>query len=373
MTFQVPGLEDWMRRYYFRTKIDIGSSGVQDYTFAEVRDIAGISARDLDDVLLCDAPTTGSSEVRQALANRYGHADPGEVMTTHGASEAIFLSLETVLSPGDEVITLDPTYHSHVSIPRQIGCRLRSWDVVHGTEMFVDLNSLRGLMTTRVNAILVNFPHNPTGVTISPSEVHELVAIAADADAYLLWDASFAELVYGNPMLPDPVSLYDKAISVGTFSKAYGLPGLRFGWCVADRNIINRMIGLRDTMTICLSPLVEYIAARVVESADKFISPRLRQARKNLSELTTWMQQHSDEVDFVAPSGGVTAFPHFRTVADCETMCRDLAERSQTLLVPGSAFGHRNCVRLGFGGASSELTAGLKHLSRYLKDYAKPQ
>lgn len=366
MKFEVPGLEDWMRRYYFRTTIDIGSSGVQDYTFAEVRDIAGISAPELDDVLLCDSPTTGSSEVRRALARRYSHADPDGVMTTHGASEAIFLSLASVLSPGDEVITLEPTYHSHVSIPRQIGCTVRSWTVVHGTETFVDLDSLRALMTKRVGAIVVNFPHNPTGATISPGELLELVAIATEADAYLLWDASFAELVYADPVLPYPTALYDKAISVGTFSKAYGLPGLRFGWCVANRSVIDRMIGLRDTMTICLSPLVEHIAARVVESADKFIGPRLEQARTNLSALTTWMEQHSDEVEFVAPSGSVTVFPRFRAVADCEAMCRELAEHSRVLLVPGSAFGCRDRVRLGFGGAPPVLAAGLEHLSRYL-------
>lgn len=88
---------------------------------------------------------------------------------------------------------------------------------------------------------------------------------------------------------------------MGTLSKAYGLPGLRLGWCLAAPEVITRFIRLRDYITLHLSPLVERIALRVIEQGDLLLEPRRRQAALNREVVERWVKEHRELVDWVRP------------------------------------------------------------------------
>ena len=362
MKYEPSVLEEWMRSYYFAASTDIGSSGVEDLSFAELRQITGVTIGDLDSLVLRDSPSFGMDPLRSAIADRWSHGDPSWVIATHGASEAIYLVMSALLEPGDELISLDPAYHSHTSIGREIGCRIVPWKLRAESNFKPDFAELRELVTERTKVIAVNFPHNPTGTTITRAEQLELVEIASSVGAHLVWDAAFSELTYDEAPLPDPTRLYDKAISIGTFSKSFGLPGLRFGWCIADPEVLDRMIHLRDRMTLHLSPLVEFLALRAVEHIDAIVEQRFSQASKNLATLLDWAELHRDKVELTRPGGGVTVFPAILSVPDVYEFCTRLVEERGVLLVPGHAFGHTNRVRLGFGGPAAVLERGLSVL-----------
>jgi aspartate/methionine/tyrosine aminotransferase len=214
--------------------------------------------------------------------------------------------------------------------------------------------------------VIVNFPHNPTGASLTKKEQYELIDAVAEVGAYLVWDAAFADIVYDGSPLPYPNLRYDRAISMGTFSKCYGLPGLRFGWCLASPEVLARFIHLRDYMTLHLSPLVELIALRVVESADNLLKIRLLQAHTNLEILSKWVEQHKEYVEWSRPRGGVCTFLRLRDRSNSETFCHHLANTYKVLLVPGNCFARPTHVRLGFGGATSDLHEGLSRLSKAL-------
>lgn len=103
-------LENWMRDYYFETDIDIGRSGVEEYSMRELRSLLGISHEDLDRVVFHDSRTLGGPELRQAIARRWADCDAYQVAVTHGATEANFLVMNALLERGDEVVVLDPLY-----------------------------------------------------------------------------------------------------------------------------------------------------------------------------------------------------------------------------------------------------------------------
>ncbi|MBE8516402.1 capreomycidine synthase [Amycolatopsis sp. H6(2020)] len=359
-------LEDWMRAHYFEAEADIGSSGVEDLSVRRLRELTGLPAAALDDVLMRDSPCTGRHDLRAAIAERWGNGDPGWVITTHGGSEAIYTALTTVLEPGDSVIALAPSYHTHTSVARSLGCETVPWVLRPELGFAPELDVLRRLVSPRTRAIVVNFPHNPTGVTLTGGQQRQLIEIAAEADAYLVWDGAFTELTHDGEPLPDPTRIYGKAISVGTFSKAFGLPGMRFGWCSAHPDVIAGMTRLRDRITLSLSPLLELLALHVVGNADKVVGSRLAQVRRNLSVLDSWAHEHRDCVDYCTPAGGVTAFPRLLGHPDTEPLCTALATEDRVLLVPGAAFGHPDRVRLGFGVSPSALDRGLTALSRRL-------
>ncbi len=181
-------------------------------------------------------------------------------MVTHGSSEAMYLVIHALLRAGDEVVVLDPAYQPLQSIAASVGCRLRHWRLRFERGFAPDIEEAKRLIGPQTRMVIVNFPHNPTGATLSREELRELVAACERVGAYLFWDAAFAEVTYDAPPLPDPALSYERAISLYTLSKAFGLPGLRVGWCVAAPEVLEQCMRLRDYITLHLSPMVELIA-----------------------------------------------------------------------------------------------------------------
>jgi len=356
-------LEDWLRDYYFSNEIDIGSSGVQSFSMADLRRLAHLSSAQLDAIVFDDSRSCGSPELRQAIAARWGNDDPERVMATHGSSEAIFLVMHALLDRGDEVVVLDPCYQSLLSIAEAIGCSIKRWPLRASHGFVPDLDDLRPLLSAKTRMVIVNFPHNPTGTTLTAEQQRLLTGMVADTGAYLIWDAAFADLTYDALPLPDPGLFYDRAISFGTLSKGYGLPGLRVGWALADPAVLTRCVRWRDYTTLALSPLVELVACQAILHGDALLGERLRQARTNLAYLTGWIAEHHGDVSWTPPRGGVTAFPSLAGVEDIDAFCHMLAQRYSVLLVPGSCFNHSQHVRLGFGGPEDRFVAGLERLS----------
>ena len=359
-------LEKWMRNYYFDTQFDIGSSGVEPYTFAQVRELLNISFEDLDKISFHDSETLGDRALRRTIIEQSGYGDPDWIMATHGSSESIYLTMTTLLEPGDDVIVLEPCYQQLSTIAAAKGCNLHLWILRFEEKFKPNFDELEKLITPKTKMIVVNFPHNPTGTSIIEEEQQKLIALAASVDAYLVWDAAFAKLAYDGSQLPDPIRFYDKSISLGTLSKAYGLPGLRMGWSLAAPDVLEHFIHYRDYTTLHLSPLIELLATKAIANSAKLVDPRLEVAQANLDYLEDWIEAHSKHAAWVRPAGGVTAFVKFLQLSDTEDLCCNLAEQHKVLLVPGSCFNSPQFARLGFGGNPDELRQGLDRLSKML-------
>jgi capreomycidine synthase len=365
-------LEEWMRLYYFDVDADIGSSGVSDYSLAELRALLRIGADELDAVVFHDSQTLGGTALRQALARRWTGGATARVMVTHGSTEANFLVMNALLRPGDEVVVLDPIYPQLGAIAESIGCRMRPWMLRAEQGWRPDLGELDALVTPRTRMVVANFPHNPTGTTLLPDEQAELLRIVSRAGAWLVWDAAFADLTYDAPPLPDPALLYERAVTMGTLSKAYGLPGLRVGWCLADPAVLDRMVHLRDYLTLHLSPLVELLAERVITGADRILAAKRAAAVRSRDLVDEWIAAQEGAVSWTRPMGGVCGFPRLHDVTDATAFCRDLARQHRVLLVPGACFGRPGHVRLGFGGPAGALEAGLGRMAEALRAARAP-
>ena len=358
-------LEDWMREYYFETDIDIGGSGVEDYSMAEVRRLLGISLEDLDQIVFHDSKTLGGPAVRQAIADRWGGGKIERTIVTHGASEANFMVMNSLLDQGDEVVVLDPMYQQLFSIAEVLGCRLQRWQLRFEDRFRPDLEEARRLIGSRTRMVVVNFPHNPTGATVTLAEQQELIRICAQVGAYLVWDMASTDLTFGDESpLPDPGQTYERAVSMGTLSKAYGLPGLRVGWCLAAPEVLKRFMRIRDYLTLHLSPLIELIAQRAIEQGDLLLETRRTQARRNREIVNRWILEQGEQAEWAPTAGGVCAFPRLNGISDTAEFCHRLARTERVLLVPGNCFGFPRHVRLGFGGATRDLEEGLRRVSR---------
>jgi capreomycidine synthase len=328
---------------------------------AELLAIGGVDLAGLNAMMIRDSESYGSPGLRSALADRWTGGDVDPVMVTHGSSEAIYLVMHLAVEPGDEIVVVEPAYQQLHDIARWRGCRITPWRLLAADGFRADLPRLRELARSRPRMIVVNFPHNPTGVSITPAEQEEIIAIARAADAWLVWDNAFGEMTYTGAPLPLPFSRYDKTICFGTLSKSYGLAGLRVGWCIAPPDLLARAAILRDYIALYVSPVLEFFAELAVRNADRIVKLQHEHASANRRRLLDWAATMPELVRVAPPDGGVTAFVEFLQHPDVTGLCRELAERHRVLLVPGSCFGDEfaNYARLGFGGTVAELSAGL--------------
>lgn len=357
-------LEDWLRDYYFAAEINICSSGVEPYSLRELRELTGVSVGQLDDLIFDDGYSCGAPVVREAIARRWGDGDAAKVMTTCGSNEALYLVLRMLLRPGDEVVVVEPGYHSLVDLAVAQGCEVKRWMLDTDDGGFAaSIEDLIPLLSSRTRAIIVNFPHNPTGVTLGQDDMKVLLDRADRVGAYVVWDSAFADLVYDGPSLPEPTTLYERAISMGTMSKSYGLPGLRFGWCIAPPDLLTHCVRLRDYTTLHVSPLVELLALAAIENIDALLTPRQEQARRNRELVRQWVEEQAGEVSLTLPAGGVAGFPRLPNWESCDGLAQALLDDHRVLVVPGSCFNRPQNLRLGFGGPTDDLVEGLARLS----------
>jgi capreomycidine synthase len=359
-------LEDWLRDYYFTAEIDISASGVQSYSMGEVRAITGTGHDEIDALVFDDGYSLGTPAVRAEIARRWGDGDPDKVMTSCGSGEAISLVMMSLLRPGDEVIVVAPGYHLLVDYVAALGCTAREWRLDASQGFRPPLDDLAGLVNERTRAIVVNFPQNPTGVTVSDDDMRVLVERAREVGAYVLWDAAFAELTYDRAPLPDISTRYERGIGFGTFSKAFGLPGLRFGWALGPAEVLRDCMRIKDYTTLHVSPLVELLALGVLRHAGAFVEPRLKQASVNREIVRDWAASVPELVSLTPPDGGVSAFPRLLGMANTGDFCEELFQRHGVLVIPGSCFGGPGHIRLGFGGSTDELVTGLERLTTAL-------
>ena len=361
-------LEQWYRHNYFSNEIDISGSGVEDYTFGEILKLTGSSFEELNHLKIGDAPTVGSQSIRQKIADRFGDGNANNVIITSGANEAFQFIVKSILQSGDKIITLEPCYHCHDGIAEAEGCEVLKWAVPIASDSEPDFNEFEALVSQGVKAVFLNFPHNPSGKTISPAMLDRIVELARKNDVILIWDAVFQELTYENEKLVDPILSYDKAISLGTFSKVFGAPGLRFGWIISNVDIVEAVKRQKDYGNLYVPYLVEFLAEKIFDHIDNIVQPRLKQAANNRSLVDQWLTDNPFGFSWIKPSGGACGLVKLPAGVDDYQFCVDLLDTQGLLFVPGTCFGCPGYVRLGFGGSTENLQEGLQRLQKYLEE-----
>jgi capreomycidine synthase len=366
MRIRPAALEDWLRDRYFQATYDLGCSGVASWSLRSLRAVTGIDLEDLDQLVFDDGPTTGSMDLREPIADRYYGGDAASVMVTHGSSEAIFAAVASLLAPGDEAVVFTPAYHALIDVAEAGGAKVLTCPLALDESRAVDFNKLEDLLARRPKMVIANFPNNPTGITITPDELRLLVSLSESSGAYLLWDGAFTELAFSAAPLTDPLTLYERCVSFGTLSKAFGLPGLRVGWCAAGPAVLARFVPWRDRTTIAVSPLNALIASHVMRHADAVLSARRAELEINRALVSDWLSDQCALVAGGVAAGGVTVFPRLVRQTSAVPLCSALLDQHGVLLVPGNCFGHEDRFRLGFGCPTPSLRHGLGALTDVL-------
>lgn len=302
--------------------------------------------RALQDGRLPIAPVGGLAELREAVANRASvdHglvAEPHHVLITTGGQEALFLAVNAVLGPGDEVLVPDPRYTSYDQAIRNSGAT--SVPVPTYAEHGFDLRAedVEARITERTKALLLVTPSNPTGGILTAENARRIADLARSHGFIVLADEIYGRFVwppYESVSIGSLPGMSDRTITIGGLSKTYAMTGWRVGYVIAPTNVIEAMSRLKASTTGPVSTLSQ-IAALTALGPDQacvegFRTVYLERRRILADGLASMGLSYGD------PRGGFFFWVNSRSTGlRALELSFLLLKEAQVLIFPGTAFG----------------------------------
>lgn len=312
--------------------------------------------------------TKGDGELRAKIASLFPHADHDNVLITIGTAEANFLVLNHLLDRGDEVVTFTPTYKGSIGVAEAIGAKVTPIPLKPENGYAVNIEALQELVTRQTRVILITNPNNPTASKFTPDEVRVICEVAEDVDAYVICDEALRGLELDGSISPSPGAFYEKCVSTGSLSKL-GLPGLRIGWMVAERAVVDTCWSYRDYTTLGIPVLSEHLAKIALDQLDHLMDRARRILKDNLQCLHVWVNANREFLHLDSVKAGATAFPRYRLNVGSVALCDALLRAEGVLLTPGQLFDAPRRVRIRYGGVSGDtLKDALSRITRFLRD-----
>jgi len=361
-------IERYFARYEFQVPYLLCSSDCESLSVQELLRLEPEAQEAFGSLWLGYTETQGHPALRAEIARLYERIEADEVLVHAGAEEAIYVFMRAAFEPGDHLIVQTPCYQSLAEIVRSVGCDVTAWETHETDGWALDVDFLRRQMRPTTKAIVVNCPHNPTGYLMDQATQRQIIEIASSHNCLLFSDEVYRGLEYDErDRLAAACDLYERAVSLGVMSKAYGLGGLRIGWIATrDRDTLAKMASYKDYVTICNSAPSEFLAGVALRQRDILLKRNQQIIKENLALLNTFFARYAHVFAWRQPKAGPIAFPRLRLEQSIEAFCADLVERKGVMLLPGTIYGDSGQhFRIGFG--RKNMPACLEQLEAYLQ------
>jgi N-succinyldiaminopimelate aminotransferase len=325
-------------------------------------------------------PGKGVLELRQAIAAHqkrwYGFdLDPdSQVLVTAGATEAIAAALIALMEPGDEAIAFEPYYDSYAaSVAMAGGTRVPV--TLRPPDFRPDLDALRAAITPRTRLILLNSPHNPTGVVFTPAELAGIAEIACERDLLVVSDEVYEHMVFEGTHLPiaSLPGMADRTVTIGSAGKTFSFTGWKVGWATGSPDMVNAVRTVKQFLTYVSSGPFQYAVAQALALPDDFYTSVADDLRVKRDFLCDGLAKAGFEV--YRPAGTYFVTTDVRPLGYGSGMefCRELPGRAGVVAIPASVFydnadAGRSQVRFAFCKRQEVLAEALARLARLSGD-----
>lgn len=296
---------------------------------------------------------------------------PEQVVVTTGSKQALFNACFVLFGEGDEVLVPTPawpTYSQMLTLARAEPVAARGDP---SNDWKVSAKILAGAATNRTRGLVLNSPCNPTGAVYTPSELEEIVRLAAERDWWIISDEIYRDLIYDT----EPTSMMglnasnSKIVVIGGVAKSFAMTGWRIGWAIGPEDVIDAMTAVQSNTTSNACTISQYAAIEALTSKDAegergvMLSVLGGRRNKALEML------NSVGAEFSFPGGAFYLF--FRVAGDAigssEAFASRLLDEHGVVVVPGSAFGAEGWIRASYAGLEDDLAAGLDAIASCLQ------
>ena len=327
------------------------------------------------------APGRGVPALLDAIARHESHwygieLDPEtEIVVTAGATEALAATLLALLEPGDEVVTIEPWYDAYAALCGRAGARLVGVPLRRRGQGFVlDPEELAAAVTDRTRIILVNTPHNPTGVVLPVQTLDAIVALAIRHDAIIVADEVYEHLVFDGthePIASRP-GARDRTLTISSAGKTFSTTGWKIGWITGPAPLITAVLAVKQFLTYTNGTPFQSAVAVGLELPEAVFAARAADLAARRDVLLPALVHAG--LDAVVPASGyfVCADAAPIGVVDAADFCRALPERAGLAAIPVSAFCRagsaaavefKSWVRVAYCQASDVVEAAVPRLA----------
>jgi aspartate/methionine/tyrosine aminotransferase len=350
-------LERYFARWEFAVDHVLGASDVEGWSVAELLELADDETRSMwDGLRLRYTESTGHPLLRREIATLYDAVEADDVLVFAGAEEAVFCLFHTAVEAGDHVVVTWPGYQSLYEVARAAGAKVGLHVLREEDGWSLDIERLIRSIHPETRMVVVNAPHNPTGMLPTVEEWRGLAAECASRGIRLVADEVYRFLEHdGASTLPAGADLDDRATSIGVMSKSFAMPGLRIGWLATrDRDVLDRCARLKDYTTICSSAPSEILALIGLRARERVLARSRDIVAANLAVLDGFFVRQAESFSWVRPRGGSIGFPKLlaggRAGSSADRFASRLVESTGVLILPSSTFGFGDShFRIGLG------------------------
>lgn len=367
------GVEMWMNAYENDCRYNLAETCVASLTIEQLVALAGKNDTGLSDILplkMTYGAIEGSERLRRAICSLYAGQQVENVITTHGTIGANALIYKTLISAGDHMVAVLPSYQQHYSIPESQGAEVSKLHLREEDGFLPDLDALRAMIRPDTKLVALTNPSNPTGALIGPEMLSQIAEIVRPSGAHILCDEVYRGTAQtGDGMSASIADIYEKGISTASMSKAFSLAGLRLGWIAAPQEVIAKVTIHRDYDTISVGMLDDHFATMALEAKDKLLERSRDITRRNLAVLDAWVAAEP-RLRYVKPEAATICLLKYDMDMPSHDLCVAILKETGVLLTPGAAFDMEGYIRIGFANDTQVLQTGLEKLSAFLSAYS---
>ena len=362
-------VEEWMNEYETGARYNIAETCVDSVSLDELFALTGESKGEFLSKFCATRLTYGdiwgSDALRGGVCRLYRTVRPDEVVLTHGAAGANHHVFCSLISAGDRVVSIMPTYQQLYSIPEAIGADVAIMHLKQENHYLPDLDELKALVTPGTKMVCINNPNNPTGALMSRELLEQIIEIARGVDAYVLCDEVYRHLTQADGWCESVADLYEKGISVSSMSKVFSLAGIRMGWIAThDKAAVKAFLSHRDYNLISCGMFDDAVASLTLRHSDEMIRRNQAIVRENLAILDEWVQAHP-HFYYTKPQAGTTALVYYNYDIPSYEFCERLYHGTGSFVTPGDCFEQPHSMRIGYACDAQTLKDGLAALADF--------
>jgi aminotransferase len=341
--------------------------------FETPKHIKEAAKKAIDENMTVYSPNPGFPHVRRAAAD-YAKSKyqlpycEDEVIITVGASEAIDVSLRTILEEGDEVIIPAPVYPGYEPVITMCGARAVFADTTEtGFRLTIDL--LEKHWSEKTKCLILPYPSNPTGAVLEEDELEKLASFLRSKNVFVLSDEIYSELTYDAPhhSIASFEGMKEKTIVINGLSKSHSMTGWRIGLLYADQTILKHILKVHQYNVTCANTIAQAAAfAALTAGADDAI-PMKNEYKKRRDYCISRLSEMG--VETIAPGGAFYIFADIQHFGlSSLSFARRLLSQQEVAVIPGSVFHStgEGYIRLSFAASLSLLEAAMDRIEQFL-------
>jgi aspartate/methionine/tyrosine aminotransferase len=342
-------------------KYNLATSGVMNLPLADLP----VRLEDLE--ISGQTPGYGWAPLQESLA-RHTKAPKECVVAAIGTSMANYLAYAGMLEPDDDVLVEHPAYEPMFLAGQLAGANIVRFHRRFENGFAIDPSDVERAITPKTRLIVLTNMHNPSGAFTSTETLRAIGKIAERNGARVMVDEVYLEMFFDNPV-PSAFQLGETFVITNSLTKVYGLSGLRCGWICAAPELAQRIWHINDLFGNIPAHSAELMSIVALENLPAIAERSRNLLTVNRALLNQFLNSRID-LELLRPPAGTVIFPRV-TTGNTEKFIQLLREKYETEVVPGRFFEMPDHFRVGIGGETEMLGAGLERMSSALDEFAR--